>query len=184
MTNNPQGDFTPPESPSATPANNSGKTALFIALGVGCGCLVLPIVVGILAAIALPSFLNQASRARETEAMTNLGAMNRGQQAYYLEYGEFAPSLEALDLGIISEGSYTYEVVPQSDPTVVVYMTATPTEAEIAAMSSAVFMLDDSEFNPITIICRGNTFATMPPALPSLDAANGVAYCSEGSATP
>ncbi|MGF1522814.1 MAG: prepilin-type N-terminal cleavage/methylation domain-containing protein [Leptolyngbyaceae cyanobacterium] len=54
--------------------------------------LVVIIIIGILAAIALPSFLNQASRARETEGRTNIGAVNRGQQAYLLEFGKFAGS--------------------------------------------------------------------------------------------
>ncbi|NER84168.1 MAG: prepilin-type N-terminal cleavage/methylation domain-containing protein [Leptolyngbya sp. SIO1D8] len=54
--------------------------------------LVVIIIIGILAAIALPAFLNQAVRARETEAQTNLGAINRAQQAYLVEFGEFASS--------------------------------------------------------------------------------------------
>ncbi|MEO0989023.1 MAG: prepilin-type N-terminal cleavage/methylation domain-containing protein [Cyanobacteria bacterium J06639_14] len=72
--------------------------------------LVVIIIIGILAAIALPSFLNQASRARETEAQTNLGAINRGQQAWLLEEGELADGdtenalgdvgLCALDVGV------------------------------------------------------------------------------------
>ena len=51
--------------------------------------LVVIIIIGILAAIALPAFLNQAVRARETEAQTNLGATNRAQQAYLVEFGKF-----------------------------------------------------------------------------------------------
>jgi prepilin-type N-terminal cleavage/methylation domain-containing protein len=62
--------------------------------------LVVIIIIGILAAIALPSFLNQANRARETEAVNNLGAAGRGQQAYYLEFVEFAPTVAALDVGV------------------------------------------------------------------------------------
>ncbi len=49
--------------------------------------LVVIIIIGILAAIALPNFLNQASRARETEAKNNLGATNRAVQAWVLEKG-------------------------------------------------------------------------------------------------
>ncbi|MEO1294338.1 MAG: type IV pilin-like G/H family protein [Cyanobacteria bacterium J06636_16] len=54
--------------------------------------LVVIIIIGILAAIALPSFLNQASRARESEGKTNIGAMNRAQQAHIAEFGRFAGS--------------------------------------------------------------------------------------------
>ena len=62
--------------------------------------LVVIIIIGILAAIALPSFLNQANRARETEASQAIGALNRGQQAYYLEAVDFAPNISNLDVGV------------------------------------------------------------------------------------
>lgn len=64
--------------------------------------LVVIIIIGILAAIALPSFLNQASKARQSEAKTYVGSLNRGQQAYYLEKQQFAPSLATLSVGIAS----------------------------------------------------------------------------------
>ena len=51
--------------------------------------LVVVIIIGVLAAIALPNLLGQVGKARETEARTALGSLNRGQQAYYLEKGSF-----------------------------------------------------------------------------------------------
>jgi type IV pilus assembly protein PilA len=51
--------------------------------------LVVIIIIGILAAIALPSFLNQANKAKQSEAKTYVGSMNRSQQAYYLEKSAF-----------------------------------------------------------------------------------------------
>ena len=71
--------------------------------------LVVIIIVGILSAIALPTFLDQASKARESEAKTNLGALNRGQQAYRLENGEFASSISDLDVGIQND-IYSYKL--------------------------------------------------------------------------
>jgi len=62
--------------------------------------LVVIIIIGILAAIALPSFLNQASKARQSEAKTYVGSMNRTQQAYYLEKQQFAANLQTLAVGI------------------------------------------------------------------------------------
>jgi type IV pilus assembly protein PilA len=77
--------------------------------------LVVIIIIGILAAIALPSFLNQANKARESEAKTYVGSMNRGQQAYYLENGEFSSpgstSIGTLGLGIESQTrNYIYDI--------------------------------------------------------------------------
>jgi type IV pilus assembly protein PilA len=53
--------------------------------------LVVIIIIGILAAIALPSFLNQANKAKQSEAKTYLGSINRAQQGFYLEEGNNAP---------------------------------------------------------------------------------------------
>jgi type IV pilus assembly protein PilA len=74
--------------------------------------LVVIIIIGILAAIALPSFLNQANKARQSEAKTYTGSVNRAQQAYYLENREFAENLPDLGIGIAEEtDNYTYTVV-------------------------------------------------------------------------
>jgi prepilin-type N-terminal cleavage/methylation domain-containing protein len=62
--------------------------------------LVVIIIIGILAAIALPSFLNQANRARESEANTYVGSVNRGQQAYRLENSSFATEFGFLEVSV------------------------------------------------------------------------------------
>ena len=51
--------------------------------------LVVVIIIGVLAAVALPNLLGQVGKARESEAKTALGALNRGQQAYHLEASQF-----------------------------------------------------------------------------------------------
>jgi len=79
--------------------------------------LVVIIIIGILAAIALPSFLNQANKARQSEASTYVGSMNRAQQAHYLENGEFETEvLEDLELGIPATTEfYNYSVGDNTD---------------------------------------------------------------------
>ena len=66
--------------------------------------LVVIIIIGILSAIALPSFLNQAAKARASEARTNIGSMNGGQQAYYLQAQKFAIDDPAGESGIKKMG--------------------------------------------------------------------------------
>ncbi|AFZ02553.1 type IV pilin-like G/H family protein [Calothrix sp. PCC 6303] len=62
--------------------------------------LVVIIIIGILSAIALPSFLNQANKAKQSEAQTYVGSMNRAQQAYYAENNEFANNADFNKLGL------------------------------------------------------------------------------------
>ncbi len=63
--------------------------------------LVVVIIIGILAAIALPSMLSQAAKARLAAAKTAVGSVNRAQQVYRLENQEFAHGDEVWEkLGI------------------------------------------------------------------------------------
>jgi type IV pilus assembly protein PilA len=62
--------------------------------------LVVIIIIGILAAIALPSLLGQVNKAKQAEAKNNIGAINRAQQAYFLEYQQFTTDLTQLGVGI------------------------------------------------------------------------------------
>ncbi|MEH2062277.1 MAG: type IV pilin-like G/H family protein [Nostoc sp.] len=75
--------------------------------------LVVIIIIGILSAIALPSFLNQANKAKQSEAKTYTGSMNRAQQAFYLEQNKFAAQADfgSLGLGIATQTSnYIYKI--------------------------------------------------------------------------
>jgi prepilin-type N-terminal cleavage/methylation domain-containing protein len=73
--------------------------------------LVTIIIIGILSAIALPAFLKQANKAKQVEAKTYVGTMNRAQQAYYLEKDAFAVQLQDLGLGIPNQTiNYRYAI--------------------------------------------------------------------------
>ncbi len=78
--------------------------------------LVVIIIIGILSAIALPSFLNQANKARASEAKTYVGSVNRAQQAYLLENPTFVTdqtNFTLLGLGIKTQTeNYTYNLAP------------------------------------------------------------------------
>ena len=83
--------------------------------------LVVVIIIGVLAAVALPNLLGQVGKARETEAKTTVGAVNRAQQAVRIERPEFANgiSLTAADnlLGVVVPATsiYTYTVTGDAD---------------------------------------------------------------------
>lgn len=71
--------------------------------------LVVIIIIGILSAIALPSFLNQANKAKQSEAKTYVGSLNKGQQAYFTEKSVFGSSVDVLGVGINTQTvNYAY----------------------------------------------------------------------------
>lgn len=82
--------------------------------------LVVIIIIGILAAIALPSLLGQVNKAKQSEAKNNIGTLNRAQQAYQLEYTAFASSIDELGVGIRSvTENYKYKVTGPTDAVII-----------------------------------------------------------------
>ncbi|NJK67814.1 MAG: prepilin-type N-terminal cleavage/methylation domain-containing protein [Microcoleus sp. SU_5_3] len=78
--------------------------------------LVVIIIIGILSAIALPAFLNQANKAKQSEAKQYVSSINKGQQAYYAENTAFGSNISVLGLGLKTQTSnYTYEVGSTAD---------------------------------------------------------------------
>ncbi|MEG4235553.1 type IV pilin-like G/H family protein [Microcoleus sp. Pol11C3] len=73
--------------------------------------LVVIIIIGILSAIALPSFLSQANKAKQTEAKQYISSVNKGMQAYYAENTKFTSDVTALGLGLKTQTTnYTYAI--------------------------------------------------------------------------
>jgi len=77
--------------------------------------LVVIIIIGILAAIALPSLLSQVNKGKQAEAKQNVGSINRAQQAYFLESDSFASNVTEVGIGIKTQSvnyKYTIKVKP------------------------------------------------------------------------
>ncbi len=73
--------------------------------------LVVIIIIGILAAIALPSLLAQVNKGKQAEAKQNIGTINRTQQAYFLENDSFSSELTILGIGIKTQTvNYQYTI--------------------------------------------------------------------------
>jgi type IV pilus assembly protein PilA len=72
--------------------------------------LVVVIIIGVLAAIALPNLLGQVGKARESEAKSSVGALNRAQQGYYTEKAVFATSTSVLEVPTV--GKYYSITIP------------------------------------------------------------------------
>lgn len=70
--------------------------------------LVVVIIIGVLAAVALPNLLGQVGKARESEAKSTIGALNRAQQAQYTEKGAFeASSINKLEVPVNTDTAST-----------------------------------------------------------------------------
>jgi type IV pilus assembly protein PilA len=75
--------------------------------------LVVIIIIGILAAIALPNFLNQSAKAKQSEALQNIGSFNRLQNIYRgggngsSGNNTFANSFDQLAMGTLSGAGTT-----------------------------------------------------------------------------
>ncbi|MBW4692193.1 MAG: type IV pilin-like G/H family protein [Lyngbya sp. HA4199-MV5] len=124
--------------------------------------LVVIIIIGILSAIALPSFLNQANKAKETESKQYVGSMNRSQQAYYLEKSSFSSDVSLLGLGIKTDtNNYTYAIQGAAETAVanVSYPKFTNT---LRAHTGGVGVgtttgLADGEATTLAVLCQSKT---------------------------
>ena len=123
--------------------------------------LVVIIIIGILAAIALPSFLNQASKARQSEAKTYVGSLNRAQQAYYLEKQQFGPALNDLAIGIApATDNYKYSTGFQNKSATTVLKASTLVNSIAAPNAGATAPLKSYVGSVALITPAGSTDAT------------------------
>jgi len=115
--------------------------------------LVVIIIIGILSAIALPSFLNQANKAKQSEAKQYAGSMNRAQQANFAEAGKFIGFVPALGLGIQTETeNYKYTISPAATKAAPTLATTTTAVGNIAHGRNAVLK---SYVGAVALITQG-----------------------------
>lgn len=143
--------------------------------------LVAIIIIGILSAIALPSFLKQANKAKEVEAITRVRNILELQHEYYLTHGEFANSPEELGFSLSSETEqYQYRVLP-SEPflqgSILLGLSKKP---ELKSYAGVVFLQDGQMNNcpqiPIDINTENFEQAIIPLIIDII--ANPEEYCS------
>ncbi|NJK35526.1 MAG: prepilin-type N-terminal cleavage/methylation domain-containing protein [Oscillatoriales cyanobacterium SM2_2_1] len=134
--------------------------------------LVVIIIIGILAAIALPTFLSQANKAKQSEARVFLGALTKGQQAYFNENNRFGSSLEVLGVGVNS-ASELYEFKSAGAPydplevtnnfaTAVAISRAASLRSYIGRVNLTV-VVGSSDVNTIAILCENRESGEQVP---------------------
>jgi len=118
--------------------------------------LVVLVIAGILSAIALPSFVSQVNNARQAEARTYVGSINRAQQAYFLEKSAFA-TLSQLELSISNSKNYIYSSAPNGSGMASKAITLALPVGQARGFAGKVWLMPDLDGNANTVssICEG-----------------------------
>lgn len=169
-----QGDI-----PASFPKKKNVKLGIFIRLSVffaiGLG--------GVL--YALPrSFLDCASKARQSEGRNNIGAIGRAQQAFYLTNNKFTNSIPELGIGISPEtNNYKYFVQVDRQFVVSYAQGKTPNTKNYLGV---VFVgtVPNSDRTPTTqsIVCEVKQSQSLANIMPIYQ--NGQVSCPEGTTKP
>lgn len=143
--------------------------------------LVVIIIIGVLSAIALPNFLNQTAKAKQSEAKTTIGSVNSAQTAYRQENSTFADTMDKLALGLpIETGNYTYTIAATGSDLGTI--TATKTDSALKAYSGATARRTAEGQSIInSVICEAESTGDTVAAPAGGDTA--AAACPEGSVT-
>ncbi len=100
---------------SGRPQELRGKGLAIAAVAIGSFWLVVA-VVGVIAAIAIPSFVGFQTTSRQAEARTNLRAIYDAEAAYHAEHGRYAASFAALDWRPEGVTRYTFFLGDEAVP--------------------------------------------------------------------
>ena len=139
--------------------------------------LIVIIMIGILGAIAIPAMLSQAAKARQSEAKSFVGAINRAQQAYMMEKLEFAEDVDRLGLLKNSESKYySYSFVVTNTQGSVV---ATPLTEDSGKTYTGAATLYQNRALVKTIICESPKQGTADRKVPEWDPVNLTLFCPD-----
>jgi type IV pilus assembly protein PilA len=136
--------------------NNEGFTLIEL--------LVVIIIVGVLAAIALPSFLSQISRARASEGVTNVGSINRGQQVFRYQNTQFSANITDLDAQVTAK---YYDYSAQNAGASSVETVTETNENDLKLVSGYATQVSATEFKAVVCIGTDTVTATQTSAPPA-----------------
>jgi type IV pilus assembly protein PilA len=138
--------------------------------------LVVIVIIGILTAIALPSFLNQTAKAKQAEAKQKISSILKTQQSFRTENPTFATAIDDLALGKLEGAStapvYTYSL--SGGTATEVGALATTTDVSVKSYSGLVAIKNvvssDGTNNKVwnSVICEAKDPGATPAALPTV----------------
>lgn len=124
--------------------------------------LVVIIIIGILAAIALPSFLNQANKGKQAEAKQYASSVNKGQQAYYTENGSFVTTTDenawnSLGVGIKTQTTnYIYKIAGDTTKAdVLAFQNGESAKKALKPYTGGVRLVGTGDKTTQAVVCEG-----------------------------
>ena len=128
--------------------------------------LVVVIIIGVLAAIALPNFLNQTAKAKQAEAKTTISQVNNAQALHRNTNNDFAADMSTLALGLpAATSNYTYTVVGGGD-TAGIKAQAANSAMKGYKGGNAFFKDGNSNSVIATVACEANVAGITDPQYP------------------
>jgi type II secretory pathway pseudopilin PulG len=151
-------------------------------LGTLLGFTFIFVTVGILSALALPSFLCSPNKAKQPEAKRYVGSMNKAQQLKYAEDGAFSNSINAVGIGLKTQTTnYKYSIIATKNAA---FTYGVARSNNLTSYVGAVFLVPVSqaankEKTTVSILCAANSPGNSQPPDPILQ--NGNPVCAAGS---
>jgi type IV pilus assembly protein PilA len=148
--------------------------------------LVVIIIIGILAAIALPNFMNQTAKAKQSEAKQNVALINKTQTNYRSEKSTFATKFDDLAIAVLkgditdSTSNYVYTLNSSKDSSTIVAQSLDSALKSYAG-GSVRFVNASSESVIASTICETALPGTAIVSAPSI--ISGSATCAAGYVT-
>jgi type IV pilus assembly protein PilA len=158
--------------------------------------LVVIIIIGILAAIALPNFLAQGAKAKQSEAKQNVTVINKAQTGFRSEKKAFASTFDLLAIGSVSGGTggtdttafttdrsnYAYQMVGGQD-TISTRATALDTSLKGYAGGATRFDNGTSQSVIGTVLCETIKIGTSAPDVPDYASTTSAPACQSTHTT-
>jgi type IV pilus assembly protein PilA len=153
--------------------------------------LVVIVIIGILTAIALPSFLNQTAKAKQAEAKQNVSTVLKTEQSWRTENSAFTTSFDSLALGTLagaagdvsSTKTFNYTLTSAGNNDTEINITADSRDVAVKSYAGRTEVAANatSQIAWTTLMCEANTPAsvTMGPLASTVPGAvvDGKAAC-------
>lgn len=72
-------------------------------------------IIGVLAAIAIPNYMNYQCKAKQSEAKSNLGSIRTMQEAYRAEHDTYGSNSSVIGFEVQGDNRYSYSITNATD---------------------------------------------------------------------